>query len=105
MPETKEYIDLLIKKLFEAAKNKNINIEEGYLFGSYAKGNADEFSDIDLALVSKDFKGNKFLDSLELDEIILELTPKIKAHTFRPDEFSESNLFVKEILKSRIRVI
>ena len=32
-----------------------VHVDGVYLFGSYAKGTADEWSDIDLAIVSPDF--------------------------------------------------
>jgi len=33
-----------------------------YLFGSYANGNAGDYSDIDLAVVSGKFEGSRFFD-------------------------------------------
>ncbi len=71
---------------------------------SYSKGLQDEYSDIDVALVSKDFEGNRILDSIKLDEFVVGLSPKLETHTFKPEEFNSENLFVCEILKTAIRV-
>jgi predicted nucleotidyltransferase len=94
-----------ILELIEEAKKININIEEAYLFGSYAKNEQKEFSDIDVALVSKDFTGNSFLDSVALDKIILKIGREIETHTYKPDDFIPMNLFVKEILETGIKLV
>jgi predicted nucleotidyltransferase len=91
--------------LIKEAKIKNINIQEAYIFGSYARREQNEFSDIDVALISKDFVGNSFIDSSSLDEIILNIGVEIEAHTYLPEDFNSNNLFVKEILKSGLRII
>lgn len=48
---------------FIALLNVNgINVHEAYLFGSAALGLADEYSDIDVAIVSDSFAGIPFYD-------------------------------------------
>ena len=47
----------LVKKFKD--KLNNINLNEIILFGSYAKNSQHENSDIDLIIVSDDFKGKK----------------------------------------------
>jgi len=49
----------LYKKLVVESKFP-MQIENVYLFGSYAKGTPHEHSDIDVAFVVKKFKGNYF---------------------------------------------
>ena len=39
-----------------------LHIERVLLFGSYTKGTANTWSDIDVAIVSKDFTGVEFYD-------------------------------------------
>nr|NJM03232.1 nucleotidyltransferase domain-containing protein [Desulfobacula sp.] len=41
-------------------KARNIHILQAHMFGSYVKGTADEWSDIDLALVTDSFVGDAF---------------------------------------------
>ncbi len=43
-----------IKKYFNALSKNNIPIQEAVLFGSYAKGDYHKWSDIDIALVSRE---------------------------------------------------
>ncbi|MBF0359930.1 MAG: nucleotidyltransferase domain-containing protein [Oligoflexia bacterium] len=49
-----EVLKLTNEYVYEA--NRFFYIKEAYLFGSYAKGTPNEYSDIDVALVSPDFK-------------------------------------------------
>lgn len=51
-----------IKGLIDSVEKfkKMIGAEKIILFGSYARGEYDEHSDVDLILVSKNFEGKKF---------------------------------------------
>jgi len=92
-----------IKRFIDLA-NADLRLEAVYLFGSNAKGNAHEWSDIDLAIVSPDFTGDSFDDSKKLFPYILKVDSSIEVHPFRSDEFSADNPFVEEILGTGIRV-
>ena len=52
----------LIDNYIEALTAQGINIIGAFIFGSYARGNYTDFSDIDIALISNDFEGNRFFD-------------------------------------------
>jgi predicted nucleotidyltransferase len=92
-----DYIDFLEKS--------NIHIMEAILFGSYAKGNSNEFSDIDLALVSDNFTGTRFFDLDTLRDAKFAINTDISPLPYRPEDFTLDNLFVKEILEYGIRII
>ena len=51
---TREQLSSIVQDYISKLKSK-INIEQIYLYGSYAKGNPNEWSDIDLYVISKDF--------------------------------------------------
>lgn len=68
------------------------------LFGSYAKGNFREESDIDIAIVFKDF-GNLIEMQLELMRIRRKIDSRIEPHPFRESDFNASNPIVNEIIK------
>jgi predicted nucleotidyltransferase len=93
-------IKLLINKLEE----NNILIQLAYLYGSYAKGTNNELSDIDLALVSNSFSGNRFLDKEKIRKYIVAVNTDISPMPFSPEDFNEDNFFVSEILKEGIRI-
>jgi uncharacterized protein len=68
------------------------------LFGSYAKGNYNEDSDIDIAVVFKDY--NNIIDmQLELMRIRRGIDSRIEPHPFRERDFDITNPIVNEIVK------
>lgn len=91
-------------KRFVDLATVNLRLQAVYLFGSNAKGNAHEWSDIDLAIISPDFSGDSFDDSKRLFPYILKVDSAIEVHPFRPEDFSADNPFVQEILDTGIRV-
>ena len=76
-----------------------------YLFGSYAQGNAKEYSDVDLAIVSDNFEGSRFFDKKKLNKYILKTSIDLEIHPFRTEDFTEDNPFVKEILQTCLKLI
>ncbi len=48
-----------IKKYFAELEKLGIHAEKAVLFGSYAKGKADELSDIDLIVIAPEFDGSR----------------------------------------------
>lgn len=96
---TDEAVEVLERFLI-TVKAANIKIERAILFGSYAKGDAGKWSDIDIAIVSPDFSGIAFYDSKMLAPFLLKVDTRIELHPFRPEDFNEENEFVKEIMKN-----
>jgi len=92
-------------QLFLQMASQKVRIIKAYIFGSSARGKRHKWSDIDLAIVSPDFSGDKFEDSKIFFPIILQVNRSIEVHPFRPEEFTPDNPFVEEILKTGIRVI
>ncbi|MBR5795398.1 MAG: nucleotidyltransferase domain-containing protein [Erysipelotrichaceae bacterium] len=70
-----------------------------YLFGSYAKGNATEISDIDL-LISTNISGMKFFGLVE--NLRLSLNKKIDLLTI--DQIVDNKELLNEILKDGIKI-
>lgn len=95
----------IANKLIAEAKKEKINISNVYLFGSYAKGNAHEYSDIDFAVISDDLQGIRYFDNLRLSAPKLRTNTKLELHPYRSENFNESNPFVKEILSYGIRLV
>jgi len=95
------------KKISDFAKEleKNIRIKELYLFGSYANGENNEDSDIDIAVVSDDFSGIRHIDYDKFIDAILKTDSAIEPIAFTTNTFNEDNLLVREILKKSKRYI
>jgi predicted nucleotidyltransferase len=95
----------ILKRYVAELEKTDIHLKAAILFGSYATGNCREFSDIDIALVSDDFEGVRFFDKEKIKKPTLAIDHRIEPLPFRTENFSEDNVFVKEILKTGIRVI
>jgi predicted nucleotidyltransferase len=68
------------------------------LFGSYAKGNFNEDSDIDIAVILKDY--NNLIDvQLDLMRLRRSIDSRIEPHPFRERDFEITNPVVHEIVK------
>ncbi len=68
------------------------------LFGSFAKGNFNEDSDIDIADILEDF--NNLIDiQVELMRLRRKIDSRIEPHPFRENDFILSNPLVNEIVK------
>lgn len=76
-----------------------------YLFGSYANGNAKDYSDVDLAIVSDKFEGSRFFDRKKLNKYILKTSIDLEIHPFRTVDFTEDNPFVKEIIQTGLKIV
>ncbi|GAB1371825.1 hypothetical protein MASR1M45_18870 [Candidatus Kapaibacterium sp.] len=105
MAQVPDKILQLINKFIEEAKKDNITISKAVLFGSYSNNTFHEFSDIDIAVVSEDFEGISFYDSMKLNGALLRTSIDIETHPYRPEEFTPDNPFVKEILETGIRIL
>ena len=94
-----------VKKFIDTVRQQGISIEAAYLFGSWADGRADEWSDIDLAIVSPAFDGVTFYDRRKLDKAVVTVDVGIEPHPYRPEDFTEADWFVREIIRTGIRIV
>jgi len=81
-----------VEMLLDALERRGVRVEEAYLFGSYAKGDWIESSDVDLVIVSSSFQGSRFIDRLELIYRIegeLGVKPWIEVIPLTPGELQE----------------
>ena len=102
MAKVPDEIIRTINTLISELSKNDIPVEKAVLFGSYARGNFNSYSDIDLALISEKFIGNRFLDKELIRKYIVNVNTDISPVPFRPDDFNENNLLAREILKEGI---
>jgi uncharacterized protein len=98
-------IEQTIKSYIEQLEKIGIHVQKAILFGSYASGHYNEWSDIDLAVISSDFIGDRFEDRNKIRKITLHVNSDISPMPFRPEDFNDGDYFVKEILETGIRII
>jgi predicted nucleotidyltransferase len=78
-------------------------IKKIYLFGSHAKGNIHQDSDIDIAVVFHDLS-DSFDMQVELMKLRRSFDTRIEPHPFSAAEFNKSNPLAFEILKNGFEI-
>lgn len=74
-----------------------------FLFGSYASAREHEYSDIDIAVVLKDY--NNIMDiQLELMRLTRKIDSRLEPHPFREKEFNMTDPVASEVLKYGYRI-
>ena len=93
----------IVKKYLAYLKENRYAIQKAYIFGSYAKGNFDENSDIDLAIVLNDLS-NSFTMQIQLMKLSRKFDSRIEPHPLDAESFDQSNPFASEILATGIEI-
>lgn len=90
-----------IRKYIEALE-KNITIHKVILYGSWANGKPDEFSDVDLAIFSPDFGKHKLKELQLLSKLSWEIDESIEAIPYSSNTLLTQNpkIFVHKIIKT-----
>jgi predicted nucleotidyltransferase len=88
----------IVKDYIEACKERNILFNKVILFGSVISGKNNEFSDIDIALVSDQFTGNPITDWNMLVPINIRFDD-IEPHPYRTKYFEAGDAFIDEVIK------
>jgi predicted nucleotidyltransferase len=78
------------------------------LFGSHAQGRANKNSDVDLAIVSRDFNKNKFKMGSKLNRLVYDVLPEAEVIPISLDEYLSTDSIspiLYEIKKNGIAVL
>jgi hypothetical protein len=102
---TKTDLDKIIADIISALTELNLTIDEMYLFGSFANNTEKSWSDIDIAVVSRDFQGVRFRDIEKIIDIFLKIDNRIELHPFALKDFTPDNPFAEEIMQTGKRII
>ena len=94
-----------IVKEFVRRVQKKFRVDAAYWFGSTAYGKGDEYSDIDIAVVSPDFTGVRFDDRHNLAPIIVNPDSRIEVHPFSTEDFNDEPMMAVEILRTGKRIV
>ena len=103
----KSKIDINILKSIEKYVkeiSKYYNIDYIILFGSYAKGNNHNDSDIDIAIVSKDIT-DSFDDGVKLMSLTWGIDTRIEPHAINTEDFDIVDTpFIEEIIQTGVEL-
>ena len=83
---------------------KRIKVHAAYIYGSHSRGNATDWSDIDVAVISPDFSDDLFEERLKLMKMAANIDDRIEPHPFRVEDFESSNPLASEIQKHGILI-
>ncbi len=94
---------LNIARQYASAVKTNYDCKQVFLFGSWARGTNHEESDIDIAVILKEFD-NPMDMRLELMRLRRKIDSRIEPHPFREKDFNSSNPVAHEILRHGRRI-
>jgi len=80
-------------------KETNLDFSDAWLFGSYAKGNQHENSDIDIAIVMNDNAPVSFETEVKLMTCRKGEETLIEPHVFSKQDFNRSEPLVDQIVR------
>jgi predicted nucleotidyltransferase len=101
---SKSQVTKAIRFLQRCLKEKRLNIEKIILFGSQATGKATIESDVDILIISKDFKGKDIFERAELTKepeimTIKKFMVPLDIITMTPEEFESETSLIAEYAK------
>jgi predicted nucleotidyltransferase len=100
---TREIAINTAKSFVRDCKSNGLTFYKVFLFGSVAKGNIHEWSDIDLLLISDQFNDNVF-DNLKLYSKINIKYPIIETHPYPTNYYMAGDSFINEVIKESIEI-
>lgn len=95
----------IVKRYIEDLKKNGSKIREAIVFGSFVKGTAKEWSDIDVALVSPYFTGHRFEDRRKIVPLRRKIDSRIEPIPFRPEDIYDGGMLVEEINKTGVKIL
>jgi len=85
--------------------SKDIKIEKVILFGSYTKGTIHQYSDVDLAVFSDNFKDGNRIENLKyLILKAMDFDLDLKPQLFIVDDYRNPEGFVEEIIRTDVEI-
>ena len=90
---------------FLSLVRKSRHIEAAYLYGSHVHGTANQWSDIDIAIISPDFAEDKFTALVSLLRLAAQVDSRIEPVPFAPIDFDPDNPLVNEIQRTGIALV
>ncbi len=93
------------KQFLKSLNEAGIDVAEAYLFGSAVNGLADNESDIDVAVVSRDFQGIPYYDMEKISKHRRAVDLRLEIHPFSWEEVeTDPPQFFLKIKKEGLRI-
>ena len=98
-------IKTIANKYIAEVIKSGIPVDSAYLFGSYARGNSNRYSDIDICIVSPKFGKDYFNESLKLSFLTTAVDSRIEAVALNPKDLDDKySTLASEIKKYGILI-
>lgn len=94
---------LIIAKTYGDLLKEVLDVDSIYLFGSCVLRTAS-YSEIDIAVVSKDFTNDIILERLKLMRLRRQVDTRIEPHPINLKDFTSNNLFAVSIMETGIKI-
>jgi predicted nucleotidyltransferase len=101
---THEALMQYIKDYIKACNQLGVTFSKVILFGSYARNQAHQWSDIDLALISDNFTTDRIDNRDKIVGADIKFS-NIEPHTFNTKYFEDGDPFTEEIKKTGIEIL
>jgi predicted nucleotidyltransferase len=82
---------------------RNYPVKRMFLFGSYAHGNQNPDSDIDLAIILNELS-DPFQTQVNLLQLTWNFDTRVEPHPFDEKDFASTNPVIKEIISTGIEI-
>ncbi len=105
MAITEDSVIKIVKMYIEELEKNGIKISEAVILGSHAKGEVHHESDIDIALISDAFTGDRFEDRRRIVPLRRRIDSRIEPIPFRPEDFNDGGMLVEEIKSTGKRIL
>ena len=94
----------IAKKYISFLRKNKINVERAYLYGSYANGTPHKDSDIDIVVVSPQFRKSRFEESVRIAKLRRSIDLRISPLAYHPRDFIMDNIIPHEAITQGIRI-
>ncbi|MCL5991613.1 MAG: nucleotidyltransferase domain-containing protein [Bacteroidetes bacterium] len=94
----------IVKTYINLLEDTGFPVKEAYLYGSYSHGVEDEWSDIDLAVVSDNFEGNRFKDKEKIRGLYRKVDYRLSILPLNKSSL-DSFFIQSEIINKGIRIV
>ncbi|MHB8836117.1 MAG: nucleotidyltransferase domain-containing protein [Candidatus Methylomirabilia bacterium] len=94
----------VVRRYLDELRRHDIPVSKAFLFGSYAGGNPSAESDIDLAVISEAFTGDRFRDRRRIVPLRRLIDSRIEPIPFDPRSFARGGIMADEIKRTGIPI-
>jgi len=94
----------LIREAVRRLDCSGIRVARAILFGSFAQGRMREWSDIDVALISRDYRPTDFKQRVRIGLICQDVDVRMETVVYRPEDFRKGEPLALEIERTGIEL-